>query len=191
MGGHKACGVIVRRSRRGAAYGIEQHPRSVWGAIARRDDLGIGAARIDLGGVEELGSLVGGDGPDDESVGDAGDKVAGADKAGERGHGVAVGYRSVNAAEVVAFAPGRGGLIGAFPGVAAAGDAGVFACGGGSVFRAGGDGGWDGAGHVEAPSAAGILGAELIVRRVSLIICNDLLRWFRVICIRLHYAEAA
>jgi hypothetical protein len=35
------------------------------------------------------------------------------------------------------------------------------------------------------------LDAELIVRRVSLIICNDLLRWFRVICIRLHYAEAA
>ena len=58
MGGHKACGVIVRRSRRGAAYGIEQHPRSGWGAIARRDDLGIGAARIDLGGVEFHPELV-------------------------------------------------------------------------------------------------------------------------------------
>lgn len=100
-----------------------------------------------LGGVEEFGGLLVGDGADEESVGDAGDKVAGAVKAGERGHGVAIGYRSINAAEVVVFVFGRGGLIGAFPGVAAAGDARVFAGGGGSVFRAGGDGGWGGAGH--------------------------------------------
>lgn len=45
----------------------------------------------DLGGVEELASVLLGDGLDDDSVGDAGDEVTAVFAGGERGHGGTIG----------------------------------------------------------------------------------------------------
>lgn len=107
-------------------------------------------AEGDLGGVEELSALIAGDGADEDAVGGAGDEVADALKAGEDGHGVAVGVARLpvckDFVQASAVALVHVGLEGALPGYAAAAEGG-FGAGGGGVRCESGAGREDGGGR--------------------------------------------
>lgn len=82
-------------------------------------------AEGDLRGVEELGAVLAQDGADEHPVRGAGDEIADAFIASERGHGVAVGVVSVVGGEDIIFAFGFFGIVAELPGLAASRDGGV------------------------------------------------------------------
>lgn len=118
----------------------------------------------DLGGVEELGGRIIREYVDDHGVSDAGDEIADVFQPAERRQGVAEGIIGRNMGFTLAFAFCAFCLIGAFPGVQAAGDGRVSGGGDGFVHLDWSRDGLDGFCHVGSP--------DLIVQENAVIICK-------------------